>query len=189
MAFLADYTTSILSAPLPPRGTRTCLRYWKFRAGISSSSLILESRFKFHLRGLDVDIRGTAALITLGSDNLIVVVTEAHALGGPSIKVVLHVNAAAGALRLADRPVLVKGLSTIDGGLVVTSGLSNSVGTAVGGESALLRGLAGGIVRAEALNDVVLDQRAAGPSVHGQVAVALRRERAAVVDGANPGRQ
>ena len=141
--FLADYTTSILSTP-PPHGTLPGTRYWKVCVGISSSSLIRRSTFGYHLRGLNVDVGCTAALVTLGSNNLVVVVAETHALGSPSIEVVLHVDAAAGALGLADRPVLVEGLGTIDRGLVVAGGLSDGVGTAVSGEGALLRCLAGG---------------------------------------------
>lgn len=110
-------------------------------------------------------------------------VAETHALLSPGVEVVLHVDATACALGLTDRPVLLKGLGAIDGRLVYTSGLGNGVCAAVSVEGTLALGVAGGVVGAEALNDVVLDKRAASPAVDSQVAVALRLERAAVVDG------
>lgn len=111
-------------------------------------------------------------------------VAETHALSGPSVEVSLHVDATAGALDLADRPVLLKGLGAIDRWLVHTGRLGDRVNTAVSGEGTLALGVAGRVVGAETLDNVVLDQRAAGPAVYGQVTVALRLERAAVVNGA-----
>jgi hypothetical protein len=110
--------------------------------------------------------------------------TELHALGSPGVEVGLHVDGTGAALVLADRPVLVEGLSTVDGGLVDTLGLGDLVRGAIGGDGALDCGVGGGVVGAEVLNDVVLDQRVAGPAVDGEVGVALRVVGAGVGDGA-----
>jgi hypothetical protein len=50
--------------------------------------------------------------------NLVVVAAKVHALASPGIEVSLHVDRTAGALVLANGPVLLKGLGTIDGWLV-----------------------------------------------------------------------
>lgn len=69
----------------------------------------------------------------------------------------LHVDGAAGALVLADGPVLLEGAGSINGGLVDAGGLGNLVGGAVGGESALVVGVGGWVVGAEVLDNVVLN--------------------------------
>jgi len=109
---------------------------------------------------------------------------EPHALSSPGIKVGLHVDRAGATLVLADRPVLVKGLGTVDGGLVDALGLRDLVGRAVSGDGALDRRLGGGVVGAEVLNDVVFDQRVAGPAVDREVGVAVGFVGARVGDGA-----
>ena len=53
---------------------------------------------------------------------------------------------------------------------------------AVRSQSAFERTATAGIVRAVRFNDVVLDQRACSPSVHGQVAIALWRVSAGELD-------
>lgn len=109
---------------------------------------------------------------------------QAHTLGRPRIEVRLHIDAAGGPLLLANAPVLLKGASAINGRLVSAGGDSNVVGAAIGVDGALALGVGGRVVRAEVLDDVVLDEGVAGPAVHGEVAVALGREGAAVIDGA-----
>jgi hypothetical protein len=135
------------------------------------------------LKNLDIDGRRATALVTLSSQDLVVVVSEVHAGLSPSIEVVLHVDGAAGALVAADRPVLVESLSTVDGRLLVTGGHVEIVGVTVGVDSTSVLSLATGVVRAVALNDVVLDERAASPAVNAKVSVALRVEGTSVVDG------
>lgn len=136
------------------------------------------------LLGLHVDIRRAAALVTLGGDDLVVVRAEVHALGGPGVEVVLHVDRAADALGGADGPVLLKGLRAVDRGLVGARRDVDVVGAAVGVDGALVLAAAAGVVGAVGVDDVVLDEGVPGPAVDGQVPVAARVERTTIVDGA-----
>lgn len=52
---------------------------------------------------------------------------ELEALVGPGLEVRGHIDAAAGALVLADGPVLLEGRGTLDGGLVGTGRLEDLV--------------------------------------------------------------
>jgi hypothetical protein len=110
---------------------------------------------------------------------------KVEAVARPSVEVVLHVDGAADTLGRTDRPVLLESPGAIDRGLVGAGGDIDIVGAAVGVEAALERGARRGVVGAIVLDHVVLDERVAGPAVDGEVAVALGRERAAVVNGAN----
>lgn len=110
--------------------------------------------------------------------------TELHALGSPGVEVGLHVDGTRAALVLANRPVLVEGLGAVDGGLVDTLGLGDLVRGAVRGNGALDCGVGGGVVGAEVLNNVVLDQRVAGPAVDGEIGIALGFVGTRVGDGA-----
>jgi hypothetical protein len=83
-----------------------------------------------------------------------------------------------------ERPVLLKGLCAVDGGLVGAGALRNLVRGTVGGHGALVGRLRRRVVRAEVLDDVVLDQRVAGPAVDGEVGVAVGVVLAGVGDGA-----
>jgi hypothetical protein len=112
------------------------------------------------------------------------VLTELHALAGPRIKVSLHVDRTAGALVLANRPVLLKGRGAINGWLVGAGALGNLVGAAVGSDSTLVLRLRRRVVRAEVLDNVVLDERVAGPAVDGEVGVAVGVVGARVGNGA-----
>jgi hypothetical protein len=69
------------------------------------------------------------------------VVAKSHALAGPGIEVSLHVDRSAGALVLANRPVLLKGPGSIDRWLVGTGRLSDLVRRAVGSHGALVGSL------------------------------------------------
>jgi hypothetical protein len=95
----------------------------------------------YGLRAVHSDRRRTGREVSLGSDNLVVVATKSHALAGPSIEVSLHVHGSAGALVLANRPVLLKGPCSIDGWLVSTGRLSDLVGRAVGSHGTLVASL------------------------------------------------
>ena len=130
------------------------------------------------------DGTAAAALISLGGDDLVVVRPELEAVLGPRVEVGANVDRARGAVVLADRPELVKGAGALDGRLVDAAGLGDGIGAAILGDGAELGGLRRGIVVAERLDDVVLDQRVLGPPVDGQIAVALRVEGAREVDGA-----
>lgn len=94
---------------------------------------------------------------------------QLHALSSPSIEVRLHVNTSAGALVLAYRPVLLKGLGAVDGRRIGALGLGNLVAGAVRGDGAFDRSLGGGIICAKVLDDVVFDQRVAGPAIDSEV--------------------
>lgn len=109
--------------------------------------------------------------------------TELHALRGPRIKVGLHVDRTAGALVLANRPVLLKGRGAVNRRLVGTSCLRNLVRAAVNGDGALVLGIRRRVVGTKVLNDVVLNERAAGPAVDGEVAVAVGVVGTGVCDG------
>jgi hypothetical protein len=135
-----------------------------------------------NLLSLDINVRLAAALVTLGSDNLVVVLAKLHAGVSPGVEVVLHVDATTDTLLGADRPVLVEGPGTVNGGLVVTGGLVEVVSATVGVDSALVGGSAAGVVGAEGLDNVVLDERVAGPAVDGEVTVTLEVDVATVVD-------
>lgn len=84
---------------------------------------------------------------------------------------------------LADGPVLLKGLSAVDGGGVGTGLGEDVVGAAINLDGALLLSTGGGVVVTELLDDVVLDQRVLGPSVDGEVAVAVGLVLSLVRDG------
>ena len=135
------------------------------------------------LLGLHVNIGGAAALITFRSNDLVVVLPKIHAMRSPGVEVVLHVDSASDALGGADGPVLLKGLGSVNGGLIRASRDVDVIGPAVGRDGALVLPPAAGVVGTVGLNDVVLDQGAPCPAIDGQVSVATRAERAAVVDG------
>lgn len=139
---------------------------------------------EIRLSAVDGDLSAAGGEVALGGDDLVVVLTELHALGSPGVEVGLHVDGAGAALVLADGPVLVEGLGAVDGGLVDTLGLGDLVGRAVGSDAALDGSLRGWVVGAEVLNDVVLDERVAGPAVDGEVGVAVGLVATGVGDGA-----
>jgi hypothetical protein len=99
--------------------------------------------------------------------------TQLHVQFSPRIEVVSDGDGSAGALGLTNRPVLLEGSSTDDGWLVGTGALVDIVGGAVADNRTLLGGSAGWVVGSEVLDDVVFDQGVLGPSVDGEVAVAV----------------
>ncbi len=151
-------------------------------------TMLLHSRPRFcHLDTISLrhgDGTGAAALVALGGNDLVVVRPELKAVLGPRVEVGADVDRARGAMVLANGPELVKGAGALDGRLVDAAGLSYGIGAAVLCDGAELGGLRRGVVVAERLDDVVLDQRVLGPTVDGQIAVALRAEGAREVDGA-----
>lgn len=107
-----------------------------------------------HSVSLDVDRRATAALVSLRCQNLVVVVTETHAGLVPRVEVVLHVDRAAGALVAADGPVLVEGLGSVNGRLLVPRADVQIVCVAVGVDGAPVLGAVTGVVGSQVLNDL-----------------------------------
>lgn len=126
---------------------------------------------------------------------------KVEAIASPGVEVGLHVDGAADALVLADRPVLTEGPGTVDGRLVGPGGDVDVVVATVGGDATKVLSARAGVVGSEVLDlrfvrsrifghgmpdtyNVVLNERVSRPAVDSQVGVALRRVRAAVVDGA-----
>ena len=124
-------------------------------------------------------------MLTLRGYNLVVMLTELHALAGPRIEVSLHgrmksatvsrslstvstdlhVDTASSALVLADRPILLKGPGAINGWLVGAGALRDLVRAAVARHGALVLGVGGWVVGAEVLDDVVLDEAKSGDTI------------------------
>lgn len=95
---------------------------------------------------------------------------------------VLHIHTTRCTLRLADRPVLLERAGAVDTRLVGARGDEHVVVAAVGVGGSFALGTAAGVVCAEGFDNVVLDERIAGPAVDGEVPVSLGLEGAAVVD-------
>lgn len=93
-----------------------------------------------HLGGGDGDVSGSAALVALDGEDLIVVRAKVQAGLRPGVEVVLDGDGAADAVVAADRPVLVEGGGALDAGLVDALGLVDVVCVAVGGDRGDLGG-------------------------------------------------
>lgn len=136
-----------------------------------------------HLLLVDRDASIAGGEVTLGSNDLVIMLAQAHALGSPLIEMCLYVDCSAGSLVDADAPELLEGLGALNGRLVHTGALCDLVAGAIHGEGALVGRLRRRVVVAEVLDDVVLDQRTGGPAVDGEVGVSLRVVCAGVGDG------
>ena len=90
---------------------------------------------------------------------------------GPGIEVVLDGDGTTDALASPDRPVLLESSSAVNGRLVGAGGLEDVVCATVSGNGTLLLSSRRGVVRAVGLDDVVLDERVASPSVKRDVGV------------------
>ena len=110
-------------------------------------------------------------------------VAHLHTMLRPSIEMVLRRNGAANPLLRADAPVLRESLCAVDRGRIDASAGVNLVLAAVGGDGALVGQLAGGVVGAVRVEDVVFDQGRAGPAVDAEVGVAVWLEGAGIFDG------
>lgn len=123
---------------------------------------------------------GPGAVITLRRDNHVVKGAELHAKRFPSIEVRARSYRAANALVTPDRPVLVEGGRADEGGLVHALVDVDVVHRAVGRDFAAFLGPMGWVIRAIALDDIVLYEGARGPAVNGEVAVSIGSPRARV---------
>lgn len=112
-------------------------------------------------------------------------IAELHTQGGPGVEVVGRGDRTGLAVVATDRPVLGESGCTLDRRLIDTLGGQDVVGAAVRDNSTLLGGTRGRVVSAEALDDVVLDERVLGPAVDAQVGVAIRVVGACERDGAS----
>lgn len=124
------------------------------------------------------------AVVALNSKDLIVVVTKVEADVLPGLEVSTGVDGSAGTLVASNRPVLLKGLVTLNRGGVDTGADVDVIDRSVNGDLTLLLAAGRGVVGAEVLNDVVLDERVLGPSVNSEVAVAVDVVSTRVLDGA-----
>jgi hypothetical protein len=89
----------------------------------------------------------------------------------PRVEMGLNRDGSANTLLLPHRPVLLKGRGTINRRLVGTGRLQDIIGATISSDAALLLCSRAGVVAAVCLDDVVLDERVARPSVQGDVAV------------------
>lgn len=124
------------------------------------------------------------AVVTLNSKDLIVVGAKVEADVLPGLEMSTGVDGSAGTLVASDRPVLLKGLVTVNGGGIDTGADVDIVDRSVNIDLTLLLATGRGVVSTEVLNDVVLNERVAGPTVNGEVAVAVGVVRTRVLDGA-----
>jgi hypothetical protein len=118
-------------------------------------------------------------------NDLVVVLAKVQTIARPGVKVILHVHAATNALSSAYRPVLLERPCAIDRRLVGAGRNRDIVCAAISLEAALALRTTAGVVGAVGFDDIVLDKGIASPAVDGKIAVTLRVEGAAVVDGAN----
>ena len=98
-----------------------------------------------------------------------------------------NVNSAAdsatwGLFGVADRPELFEGGGSVNGGLVNARSLQDIVACAVASDGSLQTSGGRRVVSPVRLNDVVLDERATGPAVDREVAVAVGLVGASVTD-------
>lgn len=82
-------------------------------------------------------------------------------------------DSSARAVRLADGPVLSESRSSLNGWLVCTEARKDIICSTVRGDCALMCATAGWVVRAKGFNNIVLDERASGPTVDREVAVTI----------------
>lgn len=143
--------------------------------------------FILHYSG-NGNTRETAALITFGSNDLVVISgTQVHAQIPPGIKVASGTNTTTDGpswvlLGVTDRPELLEGLSTIDRWCIETRGGQNVVVSAVTVYRSSPRGSGGWIVRTVGFNDVVLYEGVQCPAVDRKVTIPVRLESTTVID-------
>jgi hypothetical protein len=99
--------------------------------------------------------------------------------------VILRRNSAPNPLLRANAPVLRERLGPIDRRRIHARARVDLVLAAVGRHGALVGQLAGRVVGAVRVEDVVFDQRGAGPAVDAEVGVAVWFEGAGVFDGSD----
>ena len=131
---------------------------------------------------LNSDSRRTATLITLRSHNLVVMSTQVHSQLSPGIEVVLSCNSSPNPLGLPNGPVLRECGGSFDRSGVGPGSRVNIVCGSVRGDSALVRTSTSRVIVAVGFHDVILDQRIGGPTVDGEVAVAIGSEGTAIGD-------
>ncbi len=126
--------------------------------------------------------RSTTTFVALGREDLVVEGAHLHSEGLPRAEVVGGGDRSPDALGLADGPELVECRRARDGRGIGAYSLIYVVGVAIGGDRAHVGEPGTGVVVAEGVTDVVLDERARGPSVNGKIGVACGTEGSAVRD-------
>ena len=116
--------------------------------------------------------------------------TKPHSIVSPSVEVARDIDTAADIssrvfLWVPDTPVLLECLRAVDGRSVVPPGGQDIVPSAIAGDGALELGSGRRVEGTVRLDDVVLDESIASPTVDGQVAVTVRVVVTGVVDGTN----
>lgn len=114
-------------------------------------------------------MRAAGTLVRLSGHDHVVVLAKGHSRRLPRVEEDLRVHCAADALLVADGPVLLEGGRAVDRGLVRARALVQRVAAVWGVDVAPVLARAAGVVLAVVLDDVVLDQRVAGPAVDGEV--------------------
>ena len=137
-------------------------------------------------RLLDGDRRASAALVSLGGDDLVVKRAKVHTQVPPCVEVITSRDRSTGAFALPDTPELRKRLCALDRGLVDTRGREDAVVAAVSVDGALDLCSRRGVVGAVVLDDVVLDEWVRRPAVHGKIAVSVWTVVCGVLDGPIP---
>jgi hypothetical protein len=122
------------------------------RANAPSTSHSNSHPTNLHLRSLSVNISTSTAAIALSRNDLVVVRAKVKPIASPSVEVGLHVDGAADALVLADRPVLAESSGAVDGGLVGPGGDVDVVVAAVRGDAAEELGAGAGVVGSKVLD-------------------------------------
>jgi hypothetical protein len=111
------------------------------------------------------------------------VLAEVEAIALPRVEMGAGVDGTARTVGLTDGPVLVERGRADDRRLVDALGAEDVVRRAIGSDRAEPLRPRAGVVGAEVLDDVVLDERVGRPAIDGEIAVAARVEGAAEVDG------
>lgn len=145
-----------------------CIYLQEFKPSGFLTTLICK---RISSRALNGDASRSRTLIALSSEDHVVVRTKLLSVLGPGIEVVLDSDGTTNALASPNRPVLLEGSSAVNGRLVGAGGLEDVVCATVRGDGTLLLSSRRGVVRAVGLDDVVLDERVASPSVKRDVGV------------------
>ena len=126
----------------------------------------------------------TGAEVSLSCDDLVVVVSiNVQASVGPGIKMAASLHSATRALIGADREVLIEGPRAVNAGLVDAGVPGQPISTAVTGHCAQICSLGRGVIAAKVLDDIVLDEWVASPTVDGEIAVAVILVGTGILDG------
>lgn len=138
-----------------------------------------------HLTPTDIadgDVSIAGAEVSLGGDDLVVVVADGQALAPPRGEVAAGLDCAGGALVDPHGPELLEVPVAINAGGVIAPGRAEPIGATITSDGAEVGGARARVERAEVLDNIVLDEGVAHPAVNGEVAVAVGLVAARVAD-------